>query len=296
MLWDESSLQAGSTWESILEGELVRADVAVPCVTRDNVGSPWLNFEVGVFSSKLGRAHVLPLLIDLPLSDLRGPLTQFRCFSTSKSELRAFVGSITAIVSTERPSSDHALDVSFETWWPAISAGLHVFRGTTVGLSGPEPPTARGSMRRVENLDVLAARVSGDTTEEELESILIATLRESGVRVIRYAREPEAGADLAVWVDQLNSQLGNPILVELKTRISDSASAALIAKQASGYLNRSAARTILIVYKDGVDQTRINRESGNRSVIFIRLPDFLERLRTEPFDAALQRELTPETQ
>jgi hypothetical protein len=231
----------------------------------------------------------------LPLSDLRGPLTQFRCFSTSKSDLKAFVSSITAIVSPEKASGDDALDVSFETWWPAISAGLHVFRGSVSAVSGPEFHTARGSMRRVENLDVLTARVSRDTTEEELESVVVATMRESGVRVIRYAREPDAGADLAVWVDQLNSQLGNPILVEVKTRISDSASAALIAKQASGYVNRSAARTILIVYKDGLDQTRINREFGSKSVIFIRLPDLLERLRIEPFDAALQRELTPET-
>jgi hypothetical protein len=257
--------------------------------------SAWLNFGVGLFFSRIGRARVLPLLIDLPLSGLRGPLTQFRCFSTSKSELRAFVNSIAVIASPEKGAIDDTLDVSFETWWPAISAGLHVFRDAGAALSGPEILTAKGSMRRVENLDVLTARVSRDTTEEELQSVLVATMRESGVRVIRYAHERDTGADLAVWVDQLNSQLGNPILVEVKTRINDSASAALIAKQASNYVDRSTARTILIVYKDGFDQTRINREFGNRNVIFVRLPDLLERLRTEPFDAALQRELTPET-
>jgi hypothetical protein len=167
LLWDESSLQAGSAWASILEEELARTELVAPCVTRDNMESPWLNFELGLISSRLGRARVLPLLIDLPASNLRGPLTQFRCFSTSKSELKAFVTSITATVSPEKAASD-TLDVSFESWWPAISAGLHVFRDTTAALSGPEVTTARGSMRRVENLDVLTARVSRDTTEEEL--------------------------------------------------------------------------------------------------------------------------------
>ena len=276
----------------VLERELALAEVVLPCVTSENVDSPWLNFEAGLLASRLGRERVLPLLINLSLSQLQGPLAQFQCFSTSKPELRRLLGMLAGLVAGGEHPRKADLDSTFETWWPAISSSLHVYREARAApeVAGAAPP--RGSMRRVSNLDALAAVVSRDlTTADEIESVVVATMRESGVRVIRHAPQRERGADLAVWIDQLDSQLGNPILVEVKARIADSPSAALLARQASEYVSRAGARTILIVYNSGPDHARLNQESGNRSVIFLRLPDLLQRLRTESFDFALQREL-----
>ncbi len=289
-LWDDRSLQAGSQWVSVLERELARAEAAAPCVTRENVASPWLNFEVGLLSSMLGRHRVFPLLIDLSMSHLRGPLSQFECFSTSRPEFRRFVGALATVGSAQSPD-EAALDALFETWWPEISSGLHVLRGVAEAHAPAGLYRPRGSMRRVDNLDALAAVVSRDPTEEELESVVATTMRESGVRVIRHAPDRRVGADLALWVDELDPQLGNPILVEVKSRIRDSAAAAEVARQAGEYVNRAATRTILVVYGEGPDQTRMNREFGGGGVIFLRLPDLLQRLRSEPLDAVIQREL-----
>ena len=78
-LWDDRSIGIGSSKVApVLERELALAEAAVPCVTSENVDSPWLNFEAGLLASRLGRDRILPLLIGLSLSHLRGPLGQFQ--------------------------------------------------------------------------------------------------------------------------------------------------------------------------------------------------------------------------
>ena len=48
------------------------------CVTRENYLTPWINFEAGALSKAFGHARVVPRLLDMPISDLTGPLVQFQ--------------------------------------------------------------------------------------------------------------------------------------------------------------------------------------------------------------------------
>src|SRR5688500_16999720 len=59
----KESLRAGSRWREDLRRELADTAVGIACLTRDNLDSRWINFEMGAVS-KLDRATIIPFVID----------------------------------------------------------------------------------------------------------------------------------------------------------------------------------------------------------------------------------------
>ncbi len=68
----------GARWAVEVSKELEGSGYGVLCVTRENVATPWLNFEAGALSKAFDTARVVPLLLDLSPTDVVGPLTMFR--------------------------------------------------------------------------------------------------------------------------------------------------------------------------------------------------------------------------
>ncbi|MCX5260936.1 toll/interleukin-1 receptor domain-containing protein [Streptomyces canus] len=58
--------------------ELEGSRHGIICVNRANQNAPWLNFEAGSISKQVETSRVFPVLIDLPGSDLQGPLREFQ--------------------------------------------------------------------------------------------------------------------------------------------------------------------------------------------------------------------------
>jgi hypothetical protein len=64
----------GTLWRTELAGELADGSTGILCVTRENVASPWVNFEAGALSKTPETARVIPFLFEMRPSDIRGPL------------------------------------------------------------------------------------------------------------------------------------------------------------------------------------------------------------------------------
>ena len=76
----DAAIDAGTRPLDEIERELGAAKFGIICVTSDNYLAPWLNFEAGAISKKLGLevTRVAPLLVDLDTNDVNTPLKQFQ--------------------------------------------------------------------------------------------------------------------------------------------------------------------------------------------------------------------------
>ena len=85
-------IQAGTSWVNALEDAWKSADVALLCITDEN--SPWMLFEAGMFSASPQNATVIPFLVGLGPSDLRGPLAQFQAATPERPSVIQLVQAI----------------------------------------------------------------------------------------------------------------------------------------------------------------------------------------------------------
>lgn len=156
----------------------------------------------------------------------------------------------------------------------------------------PEPPRmpferkalgqrADGLLKRLEEWRHLG---NGRT----LEAIVGDALRDAGTDVVVESHEHERGADLAVWSDALQPFVGNPLLVEVKSRIQDKASVKQATEQLTGYLATSGARWALLVYGDGPASTAALWASTPPNVIALSAAELLEALRGRSFPEVIR--------
>lgn len=106
----------GSRWNPELTSMLDDTKQGIICVTRDNMASPWLNFEAGALARSLQESKVRPVLLDLLPTDLTGPLSQFQVTEVrDKSDMLKLVRSIN--VDCARPLDDARLQRAFDHYW-----------------------------------------------------------------------------------------------------------------------------------------------------------------------------------
>src|SRR4051812_45481572 len=74
----EAAISSGDRGASNIMSFIGDAEAAVICLTKDNLNNPWLAFEAGALSRLLQPSRFFPLLIDLSVRELSGPLAQFQ--------------------------------------------------------------------------------------------------------------------------------------------------------------------------------------------------------------------------
>jgi TIR domain len=112
----------GSRWSVEIAKELRASKAGIICLTRDNLASPWLMFEAGAIVSSLDRSRVIPLLLDVPQSDIGGPLAQFQMARFERNEIEQTVQSLNELL--EDPLPKEVLSSAFETWWPKLERSI----------------------------------------------------------------------------------------------------------------------------------------------------------------------------
>ncbi len=127
--------------------ELSECNFGILCVTADNQNSQWVNFEAGALSKQVDDALVVPLLLDLKVADLTGPMTQFQATESSAQEdVRKLMSDMNAAQKSSNVSQDR-LSRIFDRLWPELDAELGKIRAAS--------SSARGSAGR-SNSDMLS--------------------------------------------------------------------------------------------------------------------------------------------
>jgi hypothetical protein len=114
-----SSIQPGGRWAIELAEMLEKTELGVLCLTKENLNSPWILFEAGALSKSVAGGRVVPFLIDLQPTDLKGPLAQFQAVAATKEGTKSLLRMI-ADVNPNNFQSDKMIETVFERWWPQL--------------------------------------------------------------------------------------------------------------------------------------------------------------------------------
>ncbi len=115
-------IEKGARWSAEIGRQLNETAFGVLCVTSDNVGSPWLNFEAGALSKSVDTSRVSPFLLGLRPAELTGPLSQFQATLPTLDDVTRLAKSINAV--TERPIDETRLIDGVRMWWPRLEEHL----------------------------------------------------------------------------------------------------------------------------------------------------------------------------
>jgi hypothetical protein len=119
-------IRKGARWSDVLSQELKDTRYGIICITRQNIISPWLNFEAGALSKLIGQSCVSPLLFDVEPSKLQGPLSQFQAtvFDEHGDDFFGLISSINNNLPAEQQVPPDILRDTYYKWWPDLSADI----------------------------------------------------------------------------------------------------------------------------------------------------------------------------
>ncbi|MFJ8081922.1 TIR domain-containing protein [Streptomyces sp. NPDC096205] len=121
-------ISKGSRGLKDIADELAEVNFGIICVTAENQKSQWVNFEAGALSKQMGESLVVPLLLDIKIAELTGPLAQFQATeSASKEDVYQLMKDINAALGDSGITSDR-LSRAFDRYWPDLEEQLKGIR------------------------------------------------------------------------------------------------------------------------------------------------------------------------
>jgi hypothetical protein len=115
------AINPGAIWPNAVATAIRKSRVAILCITRENLSSPWLQFEAGAFWQRLvGASAVCPLLLDVSDKELPGTFQLFQTRHFNKRgfrELCEFLGRKARIYPTR-------VRKNFKAVWPGLEADV----------------------------------------------------------------------------------------------------------------------------------------------------------------------------
>jgi hypothetical protein len=181
----ESDIAAGARWLNEIDEQLEGTNFAIVCVTRDNQSASWLNFEAGAVAKTIDTSRVVPLAIDLTLSDVKPRLGHFQAKDISPAGIMAVLESLNE--HANRPVSN--LAAAFEKWWPDLQAKLQ----QAVKAAEPMGPVRTERELLEEVLASVRSLGERSTVGDELR----ARLAETEARTAMMAHQAESAAQEA---------------------------------------------------------------------------------------------------
>jgi len=114
----EADIDAGDRWGQEVARELSSCNFGIICVTPENLGASWLLFEAGALAKSLEGSKVIPLLFELELRDISGPLAQFQAKKFDQAGLSEVANSINKTLPTA--IADGIVKSLLDAMWPSI--------------------------------------------------------------------------------------------------------------------------------------------------------------------------------
>jgi hypothetical protein len=168
---------------NVLASQLQDCSFGILCLTQENKQGPWIHFEAGALSKVIEASRVVPLLLDLKISDLTGPLVQFQAIAIDDRD--AVFALIKALADQSSPPiAEIRLQRLFDAFWPELEAEVSQVKAAAGSKSKKE---ARSEREILEEILLLSRN-----TERQM-SRVITTRTESGVP------EPSIGVIRDAW-------------------------------------------------------------------------------------------------
>lgn len=118
-------IDKGARWSSDIAGELDASAYGIICLTKENLGAPWINFEAGALGKSVEKSRVSPVLFNLLKSDLKGPLVQFQATVFERDDMQRLLHSLNNAAADLDESLEPArLEKAFDRWWPDLDGQL----------------------------------------------------------------------------------------------------------------------------------------------------------------------------
>ena len=112
----QADIEAGDRWSEAVAKELADSNFGIICVTNENVASPWVLFEAGALAKSMQGSKVIPLLLDLDIRDITGPLAQFQAKKVDKTGISEVINSINQTANQTVPEA--RVKQLFDALWP----------------------------------------------------------------------------------------------------------------------------------------------------------------------------------
>jgi hypothetical protein len=113
-------IQAGAKWTPQINYQLSQTKFGIICLTPENQHKPWLAFEAGALAKTVDDAYVVPYLIDMDKSDVKGPLAQFQAVSLDEKGTFGLVQSINKVPDKDAVLPKERLEKLFKRLWPDL--------------------------------------------------------------------------------------------------------------------------------------------------------------------------------
>ena len=134
----DEDIHSGTRWQAEIAGELEATNFGIICVTQENQDSPWLNFEAGALAKAVDASRVVPLAVDLKLSDIVLPLGQFQAQRATQEGIRKVLFSLNA--TCDHPLDEDRLKKAASKWWSDLEEQLAVIAQQTAPAEVESPP------------------------------------------------------------------------------------------------------------------------------------------------------------
>lgn len=148
------AVDAGTRWSNGIAQALENATFGVAVVTRENLEAPWLHFEAGAIAKSVTDSRVIPLLLDVTVTDIKGPLAQFQAQPLNEEGMFKVVSSINSVL--PQPLKDARLRTSFDKYWPDLSIRVTTLRSAHVApqlVKRPERDILEEVLETVRRID-----------------------------------------------------------------------------------------------------------------------------------------------
>ncbi len=112
--YSSEDIEKGDLWNAKVTSELRDTNFGIVCLTKDNINAPWIHFEAGALSKMLD-SRVATLAINIPFSDIKGPLSTFQATKIEKDDMYKLLKAINN--AQDKPLTEEKLKNTFEAFW-----------------------------------------------------------------------------------------------------------------------------------------------------------------------------------
>ncbi len=130
-------IKPGERWIDNIGKGLQNNYTGIFFLVRENISSPWINFEAGAISKNVENSRVIPLLHNLTPEEISSPLTQFQAMSIEKESIYNVIETINDSITDSRRISNEQLRKIFEKWYPDFQTKYNEFND-----QNPDPTSA----------------------------------------------------------------------------------------------------------------------------------------------------------